>query len=70
MAQLVGRVLNYRVINHLPVGDPAAEVNTQLCQNFPGYCKSNYEKKLKRVIPQPSRGCTSCGKKRKTPRKP
>lgn len=64
-AQLISRVVNYRVINRLPVGDPAVEVNAQLCKNFPGYCKSAYNPlRLKRVVPQ-NKGCTSCGKKRK-----
>jgi hypothetical protein len=65
-AQLIARVINYRVINHLAVGDPAEEVNAQLCRNFPGYCRSTQTSRPKRVMPQQNVGCTSCGKKRKT----
>lgn len=67
LAQLVSRVVNYRVINHLPVADPAVEINNQLCANFPGYCKGAYSARPKRVAPV-NRGCTSCGKKRRKTR--
>jgi hypothetical protein len=63
-AQLIARVVNYRVINRLAVGDPAEEVNAQLCKNFPGYCRTQAARP-KRVIPQSNPGCSSC-RKRKT----
>ena len=63
-ATLVGKVVNYRVLNKFAVGDPAREVHEQLCKNFPGYCRNGYNKKLKRVIPQSSKGCSSCKKSR------
>jgi hypothetical protein len=65
LAQLISRVVNYRVINGLAVGDPAVEVNAQLCKNYPGYCKSAYNPLRPKRLPPQNKGCTSCGKKRK-----
>ena len=66
LAGLVARVVNYRVLNRFPIGDPANEVNTQLCKNFPGYCRSRSDPtRLKRIIPQPSKGCSSCKKSKR-----
>ena len=66
-AQLVSRVVNYRVINRLPMGDPAVEIDDQLCKNFPGYCRGpSAASRPKRIIPQPGPGCTSCKKSRRS----
>lgn len=35
VANLVGKVAEYREANHFPAGDPFAEVNEQLCNRFP-----------------------------------
>lgn len=69
-AQLVSRVVNYRLINRFAIGDPAREIDEQLCRKFPGYCRGpSAASRPKRAIPQPSPGCSSC-KKSKRSRRP
>lgn len=47
---LIGRVITYRRVNKLPLGDPAQEVHEQACQNNPGYCYEDAQ-----PIPTPPR---------------
>jgi hypothetical protein len=41
--KLINRVWGYRRRNHLPEGDPFAEVHAQICTRYPGACQEVVE---------------------------